>query len=811
MAGESLWRDMRYALRALARTPAFSGVVTLSLALAIGANTAIFTLINAVMLRPLPVRDPGQLVEPLHRYPGEPRLNGFSWESYRHFQKNNHVFSGVIGFAPASFSARIAGAEPETLHGEYVTGDYFPVLGIHAARGRLIGSADTSPVAVVSWPLWDRVFHRDPAILGNSIAAGNQAVTVIGVAPQGFAGFETWNPPDLWLPAAMNPAKERGGLALVGRMKPGVSIEQARAEMAVLFRFTLDELTSRSRDAQLRRMTFELAAAGTGLSLLRDTFAKPLVALVSIAGLLLLIACANIAGLFLARGAARQYEIAVRVSLGAGRLRLMRHIFLEALLLSIAGILAGLGLAYTGAGALLRVINSGRLPPGFPPRLDLPVAPDAHVALFTGAVALLTALFFGLAPAFPATAASLPAFRLHDMSRAGRSRFGRFFGNALVTCQIALSMALVSAAALFVHYLAGLERSDLGFQPSRVLLVTLDPARGGYKAGQLGEPYRRLLRRIESVPGVRSATLSAVTPISGAGASRFVTIEGRPERAEDRRYVSLNSIAPGYFETLGTPLIAGRDFGFEDEGRPRVAIVNRAFSRRYFGEQNPIGLRISIDPDPQFYEIVALAGDAKYSDVHEDPPPTVYLNAFQLGRIPSNFSIRTAIAPEAIAPEIQRAIRDALPAIPVRRVTTLPDQIDASIVPERIVTGLAGVFGILGALLAGLGLYGLVAFSVGRRVNEIGVRMALGATQQAVAGMVIRDAFRIVCFGLLIGAPLAVASGRLPGVLISGLRPNSPLPLVFGVVVLVAIALLAAFAPARRAARIDPMEALRHE
>ncbi|HWD97421.1 MAG TPA: ABC transporter permease, partial [Bryobacteraceae bacterium] len=663
MAGESLWRDTRYALRALARTPVFSGVVVLSLALALGANTAIFTLINAVMLRPLPVRDPGQLVEPLHRYPGEPRLNGFSWQSYRRFRENNHVFSGVIGFAPGSFSARIAGAE-ETLHGEYVTGDYFPVLGIDAARGRLIGPTDASPVAVLSWSFWDRAFHRDPAVLGRSVAVGDLSVTLIGVAPEGFAGFETWNPPDLWLPAAINPAKERGGLILVGRMKPGVSLAHARAEMAVLFRFTLDELTARSRDPQLHRMTFELEPAGTGLSLVRDVFAKPLVALISIAGLLLLIACANIAGLFLARGVARQYEIAVRVSLGAGRLRLMRHIFLEALLLSIAGSAAGLAFAYLGAGTLLRVINSGRLPPGFPPRLDLHTTPDAHVALFTGAVALLTAVLFGLAPA-SGLHLSAPAFRLHDMARAGRTRFGRFFGNALVTCQIAVSMALLSAAALFAHYLSGLERSDLGFRPSRVLLVTLDPARAGYKPGQLAEPYRQLLRRIESVPGVRSATLSAVTPISGAGAARFITIEGRPERAEDRRYVSLNWIAPRYFETLGTPLIAGRDFRFEDEGQPGVAIVNRAFSRRWFGEQNPIGRRISLDPDPQSYEIVALAGDAKYSDVHEVPPPTVYLNAFQQGRIPSNFSIGTAIAPEALAPEIQRAIREALPAIPV--------------------------------------------------------------------------------------------------------------------------------------------------
>ena len=809
IAAEIVRRDFAYSLRALARTPAFSAVVVLSLALAIGANTAIFTLINAVMLRPLAVRDPGQLVEPLHRYPGEPRLNGFSWRSFEHFRSDNHVFSGVIGFAPARFSARLGNAAPEPITGEYVTGDYFPVLGIEAARGRLIAPADNERIGVISWSLWERAFHREPAVLGRSVVIDEMPVTIAGIAPRGFAGLQTWAQPDLWLPFAILPSEHRSPM-VVARIKPGVSLEQARAEMAVLFRYPLEELTARSRDPQLRRMTFELEPAGRGLSLLRDTFAKPLEVLISISGLLLLLACANIAGLFLVRGIARQRDAAVRMSLGAGRTRLLLPILTEAFLLSMAGSAAGLALAYAGASALLRVINSGRLPPGFPPRLALEMAPDARVILFTAIAALLAAIVFGIAPAASARAAS-PAFWLHETARVGRTRFGRTFGNALVIAQIGLSMALVSTAALFVQYLAGLRSSDLGFRPDHVLLVTLDPARAGYKPAQLAPVYRQVLSRIESVPGVRSAALSAVTPISGAGASRFVNIEGRPQRAEDRRYVSLNGVSPKYFETLGTPLLDGRDFAFENEGRAGVAIVNHAFSRFYFGDESPLGHRISLSPNAQLYEVIGIAADAKYSDVHEPAPPTVYLNAFQGSQMPSQFEISTAIAPEALAPEIQRAIHDMRPAIPIARVTTLPAQIDASIVPERVVAGLSSAFGTMGAILAGLGLYGLIAYSLARRANEIGVRMALGATRGAVARMILRDTFRLACFGLAFGAPIAFAAAGMAERFVPGLHPTGPAAICFGAASLIAIALVAAFTPARRAAATEAMQAIRHE
>jgi predicted permease len=561
----------------------------------------------------------------------------------------------------------------------------------------------------------------------------------------------------------------------------------------------------------MHQLKFAVQPAGTGLSTeLRDRFAKPLLALMSVVGLLLLIACINLANMLLARGAARRHEMAVRVALGAGRFRLMRQVLTESLLLSAAGAVLAVFLAYFGADALVRIMTSGRPIIGLPAHIEIQVHPDRHVLLFTGGIALLTGLLFGLAPAWGAYGSG-PASSLREVGSAAETRLRRLFGKSLVVAQVALSVGLLSAASLFIGHLSHLERLDLGFRRDHVLLVTLDPARSGYNGEQLSRAYQELLGRLEAIPGVRSATVSAPTPLSGAGAARFATVEGHPERPADRRYISVSWVAPKYFESLGTPLPMGRDFTFEDRGQPRVAIVNQAMARYYFAGGNPIGKYFTFDGESQPYEIVGVAGNAKYYEIREAPLRTIYLNTFQFPQPASGFAIRTSIDPQAVGPAVRRTVRALLKTVPVVRVSTLDGQVDASIVPERLIATLSGLFGALGSLLVAIGIYGLLAYTVARRIHEIGIRMALGATRGAVSRMVLVEALAMSGAGLGIGVLIAYWGRGLATSLIQDLPVESAFPVAFGAVAMIAITLLAAYVPARRAARVDPMEALRYQ
>jgi predicted permease len=679
-------------------------------------------------------------------------------------------------------------------------------------------------VAVVSWSFWKSRFNLDPGILGKRIIVDEVPVTVIGVTPREFFGLEIWSRPDVWVPAALAPVIGRPGgtlfgmpLGLVGRLKPGVSIEQARAEMSVLFQFTIEELTKKSKDPLWRQMKMDIAPAGAGLAFLRDQFEQPLLILMALVGLLLLIACTSIATLLLARGAAREHEMALRVSLGAGRLRLLRQVLTESLLLSAAGSLLGILVAYFGAHSLVRILLSGRQIVGLPPHITIQVRPDAHVLLFTVGAALLTGVLFGMAPALRAMATT-PASMLQGAARPTQARATRFFGQCLVAAQVCLSVVVLSLAGVFTRHLADL-RNQLGFQRDHLLLVTLDATRSGYTGEQLSLLYQELLGRLEALPGVRSATLGAPTPISGAGASSFVTVEGYQQKPEDRRYVSLAFVAPKYFETLGTPLVAGRDFTFQDEGGPRVAIVNQAMARYYFAGANPIGRHLTLDRDwkgiggaDKPYEIVGVVGNAKYSDAHEAPPGIVYLTAFQEGRMFANhFILRTLIAPVTVAGEVRHRVGEMLRGVQVDHVTTMSDQVDASIVPERLIAMLSGSFGALGSMLAAIGLYGLLAYTGARRTKEIGVRMALGATRGDVTWMVLRDALVMVSAGLAAGIPVALWARKFAASVMEGLPPSSVLPISFAALGVIAVALVASYIPARRATKVDPMVALRYE
>jgi predicted permease len=697
--------------------------------------------------------------------------------------------------------------------GESVTGNYFQDLGVKAALGRLIGPDDNparpdGAVAVLSWSRWVNSFHQDPGILGKRILVQDIPATIIGVAPRAFVGLRVEARTDVWLPQRVH----QDGLTLVGRLKPGATLEQARAEMAVLYRFTIEERAASSKDPLVRQLSVQVEPAGNGLATVRDRYGKPLTILMSVVGLLLLLACVNIASMMLARGAGREREMALRTSLGAGRCRLLRQVLTESLMLSALGALVGAVVAYFGTAALVRIMASGREHE----RVYLRVQPDLQVLLFAAGIAVLAGLLFGAAPAWGAFRTA-PVSALRQTGRAGETRVRRLFGKGLVAAQIALSVLLLSSAALFIANLSNLENVDLGFRRDHVLLVTLDPSRSGYTGARLSRPYQELLDRLGTIPGVRSASLSAPTPIQGAGASGFATVEDFQERPEDRRWISISYVAPKYFETLGTPILAGRGFSFEDQTRSSVAIINQTLARYYFAGRNPIGKHVTLDHvtgvhEPGTYEIVGVAGDANYLEIRESTRRGIYLPAFHDGRVSAQtFLIRTDIDPENLAGDVRRAVRSVVPKIPVARITTLTEQIDASIVPERLIATLSAFFGALGAVLAGIGLYGLLAYTVARRSNNIGIRVAMGATAGDVTRMVLRDALATVIAGLILAVPMVIWGRSVAATLIHDLAFQSPAPLALAAIGMIAVAFLAAYIPARRAARVDPIEALRQE
>ncbi|MGA2770692.1 MAG: ABC transporter permease [Bryobacteraceae bacterium] len=818
---EKLWQDVCYALRGMRRSPGFTAVTLLLLALGIGANTAIFSLVNTLMLRRLPVEHPEQLVEPLHRFQDEPHFNTFSWRLYQYFLAHNHVFSALTGMSGINydfgvfFHVRDRGPQAERVSGTCVTGNFFPMLGVKPALGRLFGPEDDrlsapNPVAVVSWSYWKDRFNLDPAIVGKRIVVDGFPVTIAGVAARGFRGLILDNPQDMWLPEALLPSlvpggslEKNGNVMLVGRLKPGVGLGQARAEMAVLFRQAVAEEPAGREKMFLSAMRFEMESASAGLSRARDQFARPLLLLMGLVALLLLLACANVAGMLAARAAARQRELALRVALGADRWRLARQALTESLLLSGSGTLLGIGVAYLGVIALLRIVASGR------DRLEIHPVPDAHVLLFTAGLALLTGLLFGIWPVLHAWSTA-PAASLREAGKGGDTRFRRHFGKALVTAQVALSVGLLSVASMFILHLSNIY-AGLGFERDHVLLATLDPSRTGYNRAQLARPYQEILERLRALPQVRSVTLSGTTPVLGAGANRDATVEGYQDKPGELRYLAENWVGPKYFETFGTPLLRGRDFTLQDEGGPRVAIVNQAMARHYFGDGNPLGKHVAFDRDPKPYEIVGEVGDAKYIDPRETTGRIIYLNAFQEGRLFSRFSMRTRGAPAAVAGDFRRIANGVLKNAAVERITTLEEQVDASLVPERLVVTLSGLFGALGALLAAIGTYGLLAYSVARRSNEIGIRMALGATRRGIAWMVLGESLGTTCTGLVIGAPLAYWARRAAAGLVPDLPVKGTAAITVSAIMMILVALLAAYVPARRATRVDPMEALRYE
>ena len=813
---DTVFQDIRYGFRILRKSPGFTTVAVLILALGIGANTAIFSMINGLMLRTLPVRDPGRLVELLHHSPGEPEpgFNGFSWDAYQIMRDSNRVFSDLIVGSMNFYSVRADKLQPQPVFGGNVGGTFFQALGLRAAAGRLIGPEDVhmgyhAPVAVVSWSFWKSRFDLDPGIVGTKIIVDDAPVTIIGVAQRGFYGLSEQAQQDIWLPISLGPSPS-WGFALLGRLKPGVSIEQARTEMAVLFQRVVN-----APDAGpfVRGMQLRIEPAGDGLSTpLRETLSTPLIVLMAMVALLLLLACANLAGLLLARAASRQHEMAVRVCLGAGRARLIRQTLTESWLLSMTGSALGISLAYFGTRGLIRIFASGREVAGLPVHFESLSNPDWRVLLFTGAIALAAAMLFGAVPATRAFR-QIPAQALQQAARIGESKSQRLFGKSLVVSQVALSVVLLTSALLFVGYLSHLRSLDPGFRRDHLLLVTLDTEHSGYNAAQFARQSEQLVGQLEAIPGVKSAALSTMSPMQGPGASAFAFAEGHSDSQHD---VSINDVAPHYFETYDTPLLAGRYFSTDEQGKPLVAIMNQAAARDCFRNENPIGKHLTLSHITSTegeinYEIVGVVRDAKYNDIQQPAPPTVYRDFVQEGFVGSQLAVRTIIAPDAVAGMVRETESAVLKTVPIVRIMTMNEQIDASIVPERLAATLSAWFGALGALLAAIGLYGLLAYTVTQRTHEIGVRMALGATRRDVMRMVLRDALWTVSAGFALGTPLAFWAKSVIASLIRDLPAKSPVSIVFGGAVMIALCLVAAYIPAHRAMRLDPIIALRHE
>jgi predicted permease len=810
---EELFKDARFGARMLRRTPLVTAVALLTLALAIGANSAVFSLVDPLLFRELPVRDPAGLVQFTFQYPRDPPLNMFGLASYERYRDNNSVFSDMFGLAPLMTTSR---AGEDAIGAEVVTGNFFQALGVRPALGRVLMSSDdrqgAAPAAVVSWQYWKKQFNGEERVIGSAIdvedtrVAVPMHVTVVGVAEQGFSGIGVGYPPDVWisLSAVPDAMRSRASLALAARLKPDVSLAQARAEMRVLDRARIDELAQ--RDPQWRSVVIDVKPARTGLDTpLHQQFGGPLLILMTMVGGVVLLACVNIGSLLLARGAARQHEMAVRVSLGAGRFRIVRQVLTESMLLAAMGGILGIVGARAGASMLMRIMMSGTRSPGPAPRLDIPL--DARVLAFTVAVTMLAALLFALMPAIAAFM-SAPAPTLRQ-SGAAQARSRRVFGNTLVVAQVAISLALLSVGQLSIAHLRHLRDRSLGFDRHGVLLVSVNTARAQSRA-ELAALYRDVVPRLQSIAGVRAVATSATTPIAPAAASRFLRAEGFDEPARDRSRVSLNSVSPNYFATFGTPLLAGRDFREADAEEPRRVIINQALARRYFAGRDPLGRHVWLENEPDPWEIVGVAGDAKYQDIRLVAPPTVYLFA-PMSQGTTTLSLRTDVNPAAIAADARRIVNEALGPDSVRRVTTLADQVDAAVVPERVMAILGAFFGAAGALLAAIGLYALIAYTVAQRTKEIGIRMALGATRGDVTRMVLRSGLTLVAAGFAAGVPIAFWGTRFAAAAIEDLSGGRVLPVGTAVVAMGVVAALAAFMPARRATRVDPLVALRSE
>ena len=830
---KNFWQDLRYAVRQLRANPGFAAVAVLSLALGIGANTAIFQLVDAVRLQSLPVANPLQLAY-IDFAKGSERSGSFSTRSARltysqweEIRTRPQAFSATLAWSARPFNLA-TGGEVRYIEGLFVSGGFFHGLGVPALFGRTLGPEDDrpgcgSPAAVVSYAFWQSRLGGDPAVLGRTVSLDGHPFPVAGVTGPNFFGVEVGHRYDVAVPLCADPLFSEDGkgripsrrdwwISAMGRLKPGWSIERANAEIQVLspaiMQATLPE-TYRTDDAKsYLKNKLEITPGATGVSQLRRDYESPLWLLLATTGLVLLIACANLANLLLARATVREREIGIRQAIGASRLRLIAQLLTESLLLSVMGTALGAVVAQVLSRSLLLFLSTSDSP------VFVGLGLNFRMLGFTAAVAVGTCLLFGLLPALRATRIA-PATVMRANSRgltAGRERFG--LRRALVAGQVALSLVLLVGALLFVGSLRKLLVVDAGFRPEGIVSVDLDLRRPHYSKDRLPTVYRELQDSLASRPGVISVAQADIPPISGSGWNEGAKADGSTAATQTCWF---DRVGPGYFRTMGTPFVAGRDFNDQDTlSAPKVAIVNQVFAKKIFGDANPVGRSFRVQgqagkPDP-VYLVTGLVRNTKYYELREDFLPIAFLPSGQEANpgAGATYVLRAAGPLGDAFRNLKQAVAEVNPGIDIQ-FHVLTAQLQESLLRDRLMATLAGGFGVLAGLLATLGLYGVIAYMVERRRSEIGIRVALGAGRGSVVRLVLREAALLLAVGLPAGSLLSLWAGRAASSLLFGLKPQDPAALAGAIALLAAVALLASYGPARRASRLDPMRALREE
>jgi predicted permease len=850
----NLWQDLRFALRILAKNPGFTLIAVLTLALGIGANTAIFSVLDSVLLRSLPVPHPEQLVtlsdpdehgSSFGSEGGERSLLAYS--EFEYFRDHNEVFSEIFA-ADSSLpqlevtildSSSGKGAQKESARLRLVSGDYFATLGVTPAAGTFFtrevdGARGSSPIAVLSYAFWKQRFGLDPLALGKTIQIHQTSFQIVGVTPPGFFGETVGAFPDLWVPMMMQdsiysgrdlltPSKDLTNmhiwLQVIARLKPGVTPEQAKAGVNVVFKNLLESKVGASVSTDERRHDLDqrinLQRAARGSSVLREHFGQPLRILMALVGLVLLITCANVANLLLARGAARQREFAMRIAIGARRARLIRQLVTEGLLLAVSGAAAGLLLGHWADALLLRMVSGAA---SGPPSIQLDLQPDARVLGFTLGVTLLTTILFTLIPSLYSTRLDLtPVLKSSPAGVFNEASHGRFpVGKILVITQVAVSVILLVSAGLFVRSLSKLGEVKLGYGRENLILFRVDAGPGGYKGEAIPRFQLNLLEKISAIPGLRGATVSKDGLFSHSESADPIAVEDYTSRAGEEMHSRMDHVGPGYFSTLGIPILMGREIEAQDTAvSVRAAVINQTFARRFFPNTDPIGkhVRDTYSGNPAEMVVVGVAADAKYNNLREKAEPRIYAPlANPMWENPAAFyEVRTYADPRAVAAALRQVVQETAPTLPPIEVRTMSGLVDDSLQTDRFIKQLASAFSLLALLLAAIGLYGLMAYTVSRRTRDIGIRLALGAEPGNVLREVLCETLGLVLIGIFMGVPLALGGTYLVRNMLFGLGFADPLAILFAATLLTIVAALAGFPPAWRASQVDPMVALRYE